>query len=704
MSAPVPDVTAAQSLLPVRMAALARGSAPGWLPGTDRLLRCDDQGAWLVVEATGAERKVPTVPDGAGAPFGLPDGVLAVVAADRLLRLDLDTWVDDGPAPGPGDVPSPDHEWLPALEGPDLVLRRRRTGDVRRVTTDGTPEQPYATPPDLSSFAVAQQKSGLPRRPIVAWSPDGTRLLTHRIDQRGVRTVHLLQTCQDEVSPGRPIALRYPVPGDPVVPLVQLLVVEVSTGSVTALRHEPFPVQYLSPVLSGQAWWAEDGGVWFVSGDRPHRDVRLFRADPEDGSTVVVLRETSDTQVQTGPLFTDNLTRVLPDGRVLWWSERDGWGHLYVREGDELRQLTSGPWQVRDVVCVDGDRVVFTAAGRETGSDPYLRQLYAVALGGGDPVRFTEDELDHHVTAAPSGSLLLDEPARWDVAARWLLRTVDGTVVADLGGVDLAPLRAAGWQPPQRISGLAADGTTRLYGLLHLPAGWRAEGSYPVLDAVYPGPQVGISNVRSPGATGHVRDFGPADAALGFVVVTVDGRGTPLRSKEFAEHTRRHGPQYLDDHAAVITQLAATRPWMDLSRVGIWGASGGGYASTRALIERPDVFRVAVSLCGNHDDRLYHALWSERFFGIAGEDDLAARSNVEQAHRLEGRLLLVHGDLDDNVLPAHTLRLLDALLAADKDVEVLVVPNADHGLIEHMDVWMRRRWQFLLRHLAGGTP
>lgn len=695
------------ALLPPRMAALAAGgSAPTWLAGSSSLLRRTGDGTWVVLDVAGVERKVPALQDGAGDPFALPQGALAAVAGGRLLRLDLETWVDDGPAPGPGDVPSPDHELLAALDGADLVLRERRTGAVRRVTSDGTPSHPYATPPDSSSHGIAQQKSGLPRRPLVAWAPDGSRLLTHRIDQREVRTVHLLQTCQEEVLPGRAVALRYALPGDEAVPTVQLLVVDATTGSVTCVQHEAFPVQYLSPVACGQAWWAADGGVWFITGDRPHRDVRLVRADPEDGTTVEVLRETNDTQVQVGPLFTDNLTRVLPDGRVLWWSERDGWGHLYLYEGSHCRQLTSGPWQVRDVVAVDAAhaRVVFTAAGREAGLDPYLRQVYSVSLDGGGISRLTDDELDHHVTASPAEDVLLDEPARWDVAARWHVRGLDGAVLADLGGIDLGPLRAAGWRPPERISALAADGTTPLYGLLHRPTDWREDGSYPVLDGIYPGPQAGVSNVRSPGATGFGRDFGPADAAAGFVVLTVDGRGTPLRSKEFAEHTRRHGPRYLDDHAAVLAELGRARPWMDLSRVGIWGASGGGYASTRALIERPDVFRVAVSLCGNHDDRLYHALWTERFFGVEGEFDPVERSNVEQAHRLTGRLLLMHGDLDDNVLPAHTLRLLDALLAADKDVEMLLIPNADHGLAEHMGFWWRRRGEFLRAHLAQAQP
>jgi len=276
---------------------------------------------------------------------------------------------------------------------------------------------------------------------------------------------------------------------------------------------------------------------------------------------------------------------------------------------------------------------------------------------------------------------------------------------------DAALLYQAGWEPPERFTVKAADGTTDLYGVLYRPHGFDPDARYPVLDDIYPGPQIPAVSVRFRNDVGwrSISANGASMAALGFAVVVVDGRGTPLRDKAFQEHCRgeRDG-ENLDDHVAAIRQLAETRPWLDLDRVGIYGHSGGGRASTQALLRQPDFFKVAVSSCGDHDDLVYHAAWGEKY--IARGDDPGAdgvydsRRNAAHIERLRGKLLLIHGECDDNVHPYLTLRLVDALMAANKDFDLLVVPNADHWMLPHRAYYLRRRWDYFVRHLHGEEP
>jgi dipeptidyl aminopeptidase/acylaminoacyl peptidase len=239
--------------------------------------------------------------------------------------------------------------------------------------------------------------------------------------------------------------------------------------------------------------------------------------------------------------------------------------------------------------------------------------------------------------------------------------------------------------------------------VLYKPHGFDASERYPVLDDIYPGPQANAAPVSFPGAqpmtpAGHAASM----AALGFVVVVVDGRGTPLRDKAFQDATRKDRDIVLQDHVAAIRQLAETRPWLDLDRVGIYGHSGGGWASTRGVLTHPGFYKVAVSMAGDHDDATYHAMWGERFFGT--DHDYAAASNSALVDRLEGKLLLIHGDLDDNVTPHLTIRLVDAFMAADKDVDLLVVPNSNHLMLTHQHHWIRRRWDYFVQHLMGEPP
>lgn len=618
-----------------------------------------------------------------------------------------------GRAPGIGEAVAPDGRWAVRVVDHNLVLSDLHgTEEDRVLTTDGTAELSYGTPPDPMALESLLGHIGITLPAAVVWSPDGGSFATHRVDQRGVATVALVQSTPPDGSLPRLRTYAYSTVGDEAQPTSTVLVHHLGSGTWVESQGEPLLTPFESAVAFGRTWWSPDGrALHWHAGERGDRNVRLVRMDAATGEVETLLVERSDTQVQTHPIRY-HAPNVLPlsTGEMIWWSQRDDWGHAYLRAADgSLRQVTDGPWLVRETLTVDEDSraLLITASGREPDLDPYLRQIYRVDLDDGRITRLTDDALDHDVVASPSGSHLLDVASSLETPAVSRVLDLHGNVRVELETADADDLYAAGWRPPERFRVKAADGTTDIYGVLYPPHDLDPQAGYPVLDNIYPGPQVKAAPVRFPMSGEFVPTTDAAAmAALGFAVVVVDARGTPYRSKSFQEHQRFDPDRtaFIDDHVAAIEQLAATRPWMDTSRVGTFGNSGGGYASTRAMLHRPDFFRVAVSAAGDHDDLVYQPAWGEKFFGLPAETDYSRKSNSALAAGLSGRLLLIHGELDDNVLPYQTLRLTEALIRANRDFDLLLVPNADHTLVVHGAYTTRRRWDYFVRHLMQVDP
>jgi dipeptidyl aminopeptidase/acylaminoacyl peptidase len=347
--------------------------------------------------------------------------------------------------------------------------------------------------------------------------------------------------------------------------------------------------------------------------------------------------------------------------------------------------------------------VYFLASGLLDG-DPYRRTVCRAGLDGSGFARVTDDDLDHVVTVPPSGEYLVDSASTNEAAPVASVRAWDGQVLVELERADPAPLLATGWRPPERFQATGADGRTQIYGLLYRPHGFDPANRYPVLDHPY----------GFPSATRVVPSFDPgyygsdaeALAALGFVVVAIDGQGSPGRDKAFhdASYGRVGDAAGLADHVAALRELAESRPWMDLDRVGVFGMSSGGFAAVRAMLDFPDVFKVGVAECGMHDLRYAEQGVAEMYNGPFDAATYAAASNVDIADRLAGKLLLVHGGLDDSFPMDLTMRLVERLIAADKDFELLVVPSSDHAFVGYDHYLNRRRWDFLVRHLMGAEP
>jgi dipeptidyl aminopeptidase/acylaminoacyl peptidase len=629
--------------------------------------------------------------------------------------------VDDPPTtpepPGrPDGLTAPDRRQELFRDRGDLVVRHLASGLQGALTIDAEPWWDYAGTPDTALTGVTLRRSGAPTPPVALWSSDSTRIVTHRIDQRRVPSRYLLESA----PPGGPGPVlheaRVPFPGDSERPLADLVIFDITTGERTEIEGGPLPVEFYSPLELGRVWWgAGDTSVWFLAEDRGARRLALCRADAGTGAVHELIVESSPYYVETHPLLPwPSAVHLSPGDRwVVWPSERDGWRHLYLYDGSSgqlLRQLTGGTWFVRDVLRVDDQWVWFTGLGREQGRDPYFRHLYRVSLEGGEPELLTPEDADHASALAPSGRFVIDSASTIATAPIHRLRRTDGSHVLDLGVADLSGLEADGWRPPERFEVTAADGRTPLHGALFFPSDFDPSARYPLIDSIYPGPQL----IRTPKSFTVDATAGPDEwpgawdaqalAELGLVVMTLDGRGTPLRSREQHLASYGHlGRHALDDHVAAIEALARTRAWLDGERVGITGHSAGGAAAVRAVIEYPHVFKVAMSGSGVHDVRRYLAYWAEKYQGLPPDADYEEASNIELAHRVQGPILLIHGELDDNVHPANTLALADALIQADKDFELVILPGQNHNCATH-PYYLRRTWEFFVRHLLESPP
>jgi dipeptidyl aminopeptidase/acylaminoacyl peptidase len=418
------------------------------------------------------------------------------------------------------------------------------------------------------------------------------------------------------------------------------------------------------------------------------------------------------TQVGDASLA-ENLWRVLPaSNELIWWSQRDNWIQLYLYDlstGRLKNRITVGEGNVVDLVRVDERTrtIYFMGVGKEPGRDPYFQHLYKIGFDGRGQTLLTPENANHVVSASPDGKYFVDTYSTPGTPPVTVLRDGgDGRVVQTLERADIARLVATGWKPPTPIRTKARDGRTDIYGLMYTPSTLDSTKKYPIVNHIYPGPQSGSVGTRS---FSPARGDNQALAELGFVVVEIDGMGTPGRSKAFADAYYGHmGDNTLPDQVAAMKELAQRYPFIDIERAGIWGHSGGGFATADAMFRYPDFFKVGIAESGNHDNRNYEDDWGERYQGLlvrTGEtDNYAEEANETHAKNLRGKLFLAHGAMDDNVPPYNTLLVADALVKAGKDFDLLILPQARHGYGADANYMMRRRWDYFVRNLLGAEP
>lgn len=668
--------------------------------------------------------------DGNNLPFSeiefTESGSITFVVEKTKWTLARDTYEltseDATPEPEPDVVRSPDGAWDAFTRDHNLWLRNVATGKEKQLTTEGAEKYEFG-----SSLTSPLASSGIsdPDGPAVIWSPDSKRFLSCRIDARNALQLHLVQSVPKDGSiRPRLHSYAYPLPGDPneTTPQAELWTFDVNSGKGAKTTLDPISMLYYgSPLNPSMVWWTSDGQrLYVLTRDRGYLAYRLHEIDAVSGKTREVIVETATRGIEPFLIWAAVNVRIINDGKeILWYSQRDGWAHLYLYDGESGKlktQLTSGSYNVSEVVRIDeASRALFFAAvGRETGGDPYYTKIYRVSLDGGEPQLLTPEEAEHGAIFSPSGRYFVNTYSRRDLPPVSVLRDEFGAEVTKIATADIEPLIATGWRFPERFTAKARDGITDVYGVIFRPTNFDANVDYPVIDNIYGGPQVNqaptsfADSKRVGGATraGRGRGFWHAQAIaeLGFVVVMIDGLGMPARSRAYHDVTYRDlGDGGIEDHIVALRQLKDRYPYLDLDRVGIFGHSAGGYASAHAILTFPDFYKVCVSSAGNHDHRLDKASWVERYMGLPVEDHYRQQANQTLAANLKGKLLLIHGEMDENVHPASTLVAVDALIKENKDFDLLIIPNQPHSS-DHNPYFVRRRWDYFVRHLRGEEP
>ena len=508
-------------------------------------------------------------------------------------------------------------------------------------------------------------------------------------------------------------AWKYALPEDKEIAKIHRVIIEVETPKVIRLKMQPDDHRSTlcddiscSGSFDDNEWSSDSSRLAFVSSSRDHKQAIFRVADAANGNVKDIFEEKVPTQFESGRGTVN--WRYLPEtNEFIWYSQRDDWGHLYLYDlntGKLKNQITKGDFVVTQLVKIDTENRVlyFNPNGRQKGRDPYFIHFYKIGFDGKNIQLLTPEDGVHQVALSPDGKYFVDNFSKPDVPVTAVLRDANGKLIADLEKADISRLTATGWKPPTPVTVKSRDGRWDVYGLMFTPTKLDPEKKYPVVNYIYPGPQGGSVGSR---AFSPARGDHQALAELGFVVIMFDGTCNPLRSKSF--HDACYGnmaDNTLPDQIAGINELAAKYPYIDTERVGIWGHSGGGFATAAALFRYPEFYKVGISESGNHDNRNYEDDWGERYIGLLSGDNYEKQANQIYAGSLQGKLLLAHGGMDNNVPPYNTYLVVDALIKANKDFDLIIYPNARHGYGADGTYMMRKRWDYFVKNLLGLEP
>ncbi|MEM7383814.1 MAG: prolyl oligopeptidase family serine peptidase [Verrucomicrobiota bacterium] len=579
-------------------------------------------------------------------------------------------------SPRSGSSTSPDGHWKARIEGYNVVLETGE-GESVQLTSAGSEEDPFEPP--------------------FHWSPDSRKLVVLQKKKVDRRQVHLVESSPKDQRQPKWQSFDYVKPGDELDhPRPRLF--DLAARSEIPVAEDLFPQPWR---LSDFSWRSDSNAFRFVYNERGHQVYRLVSIDAGSGAASSLVEEVPETFVCYSSKTYYRYLEATDE--IIWMSERDGWNHLYLFDGSSgalKNRITGGDWVVRKVERIDvGKRQVwFQAGGLFPEQDPYHIHHCRVGFDGGDPVRLTEGDGTHQITYSPDGRYLVDTWSRVDhPPVTELRRAADGSLVRILETADASALEATGWRPPERFVAPGRDGKTPIYGVIHRPTRFDPAKKYPVIEKIYAGP-------HSAHVPKRFSSRGASMAELGFIVVQIDGMGTSHRSKAFHDVCwQAIGDAGFPDRVRWIKAAAESRPGMDLTRVGIYGGSAGGQNAMRALIAHHDFYHVAVADCGCHDNRMDKIWWNEQWMGYPIGEHYSESSNVDQAHRTKGKLMLIVGELDRNVDPASTMQVVDALIKADKDFDLVVIPGVGHGAAGS-PYGKRRQRDFFVRHLLGVEP
>ena len=617
----------------------------------------------------------------------------------------------------PYEFLSPNGNLAAYIDDFNLWIRNTKTGKRTQLTFDGFKNYGYST----NNAGWIKSKG-----PVLKWSPNSDKIATFRQDARDVGEMYLTTT---NVGHPKLQSWKYALPGDEKIFEIERLIIDVKSSKIVKLKMKnDFQRSTTTDHIAGRGgelldtqWSKDSSKLAFISSSRDHKEAHLQIADSKTGIVRSIFKENVDTYYESG-VRAENWKVLFDSNEFIWYSEKNNWGHIFLYDLSTKKlknKITSGNWLVRKIMHIDNDKreIIFTAGGKEKGN-PYHVYLYKVNFDGNNLTCLTPETGTHSINPSPNWTYFVTTYSTTNIAPKSILKNRNGKTLFQLSSSNTDELKKNGWQEPIEFNVKARDEKTDLYGLLFLPSNYEENEKYPVLNYIYPGPQSGSVGNYSFMVTR--RDF-QALAELGFIVVAVDAMGTPGRSKSFHDaYYGNMGDNGLPDNITAIEQLSKKYSAMDLSRIGIWGHSGGGFASTAALLRYSDFYDVAVSSSGNHDNRNYEADWGEKWHGLLEPLDIDSKDNSSEydakktnydiqanqlfVENLKGKLLIAHGMLDDNVPPSNTMLVVDELIKANKDFDLILFPNKRHGYGDMSNYMMRRKWDYFVKHLKGLEP
>ena len=622
---------------------------------------------------------------------------------EKLYQLDLDTYILEivqevkEMERTPNEAVSPDSNWIAYTDSFNLYIRSVDSSVIRQLSFAGRKNYEYAS--YYGWYDLMEGEGGdRQERFDVTWSPDSRWIQTYICDTRSAQKMYLLDWSVDTLY--RPRLLSYYRGSPGYTSMIYMLPVLFNIATGEEVIPDLPRATHINPVSFR---WSEDTNLIYANyAERGYQKEYLLKIDLTDGIVTPLFTDSSQTNI-------DNFAYWLAEkaGKVIVASERSGWRQLYTvdLEDHSIQPIVQGDYYIHDLLYIDqeSETLFFTAAGKEEGRNPYHQHLYSASLDGGDPIILTPEDAHHRISFSPDKRYFVDTYSTAAYPERTRLReTKTGELLLEISKADITDLVAMNWSPPELFTAIGRDGQTTIYGALWKPTNFDPEEKYPIIDHSYTGPHTQMF----PRYFSRVLSINnQALAELGFVVVMVDGMGTSGRSRSFHDVSYKNMGMNLLDHVLAIRQLAEQYLWIDTTRVGIFGRSAGGYDAAHAMLQFPDFYKVAVSTSADHDFRMEKAWWPEMYMGWPVDSTYHLVSNITMAPNLKGKLLLIHGGLDNNVNGSATFKLAEALIKADKDFDMLIVPSQGHSYKgNYAEYVVKRRWNYFVEHLLGASP
>lgn len=576
---------------------------------------------------------------------------------------------------------SPDSQWVAYIKNFDVHVKKNGDEETEiQLSFDGSAGEYYSS--------------------NIAWSPDSKKLVASKVRKNEDRKLYLIESSPNDQLQPKLQTRDYLKPGDALPQYTPTLFL-LKDRKAIPIASNLILNQYS---MSQPSWYNDSRSFTVEFNQRGHQRYCVIEMDARDGNTKIVIDEQSKTFIDySGKKYRFNVN----DGKeIIWASERDGWNHLYLYDGltgAVKNQITKGNWVVRDVLHVDEAKrqLVFAASGKEKAEDPYLIHYYCINFDGSGLQALTKENANHRGTFSSDHSVFVDQYSRIDLPPVAVIRNAaDGKVLMELGKADIQALLDTEWKMPEVFTAKGRDGETDIWGIIVRPTNFDPQKQYPIIEYIYAGPHSSFV----PKDFQPLVPYGAQELAeLGFIVVQIDGMGTSNRSKAFHDVCWKNLKDAgFPDRIAWIRAVAEKYPYMDVNRVGIYGTSAGGQSAAGALLFHPDFYEVAVSSCGCHDNRMDKMWWNEQWMGYPIGPHYAESSNVVNAHKLKGKLLLIVGELDDNVDPSSTLQVVDALIKANRNFDFLMVPGMGHS--SGGDFGEHKRRDYFVKHLLGVEP